>query len=106
MNDQERAAKLKEVFSDREFVKKMLETENAEEVQLALKGKGVDLSVEEIKAIRELIVRQMESGEELDKDQLKSVSGGILCEVLGLAALSAGLQATMLDEHISRRRRR
>ncbi len=104
MNDQERITKLKEAFADQEFAKKILEMETAEEVQSALKGKGVDLSVEEIKAIHNQLVRQLESGEDLDKDQLKNVAGGfVITTAMAVgAAISAAVQATALGLHLGR----
>ncbi len=76
MKEQERVKKLEEILADQEFVKKLLGIETAEEVQQALKEKGVELSLEEINEIHKQIIQQLESGEELDKEQLKNVAGG------------------------------
>ena len=90
MTEQERVKKLEEILADQEFVKKLLGIETAEEVQQALKEKGVELSLEEINEIHRQIIQQLESGEELDKEQLKNVAGG--CGVL-LSAISLGVKA-------------
>ncbi|MDO4744882.1 MAG: hypothetical protein Q4A86_05835 [Clostridia bacterium] len=83
--------KMKEVFSDEAFVKSVLELETAAEVQAALKEKGVELTEEEILAIRKLLSK-LESGEvtkeqlavwqkqaedgELSEEALEQVAGG------------------------------
>ena len=94
MTDEQRAEKLKEVLSDQAFAVKILELGTAEEVQQALKAKGVELSVEEINALREEILRQAEGGEELDKDCLKAVSGGFLAVAYAACTLFAAASAT------------
>ena len=45
--------KMKEVFSDEAFVKSLFELETAAEVQAALKEKGVELTEEEAKWLKE-----------------------------------------------------
>ena len=66
---------LKEVLSDEAFAKSLIEMETPEDVQTALKEKGVDLSIEDIKAIQNLLVNQ-EDGE-LSEDDLENVAGGV-----------------------------
>lgn len=72
----------KEVFSDKEFVKSLLLMETAEEVQAALKEKGVDLTVEDILQIREMCGRA--DAEELSEEELENVAGGICPAVIVL----------------------
>lgn len=106
MNDQERITRIKEIFTDQEFARKVLEMETAEEVQQALRDKGVDISVEEIEAIHKQILQNLERGEELDKDQLKNVAGGVVITAamaIG-AAISAAIQATATGLHFARKR--
>ncbi len=96
MTDEQRVEKLKEVLSDQAFAEKVLELETAEEVQQALKAKGVEFSVEEINAIWEELVRQAESGEELDKDHLKAVSGGCVGAIIfGAASAISAVAASV-----------
>ena len=66
---------LKEVLSDEAFAKSLIEMETPEDVQTALKEKGVDLSIEDIKAIQNILVNQ-EDGE-LSEDDLENVAGGV-----------------------------
>ena len=78
---------LKEVLSDEAFAKSLIEMETHEDVQTALKEKGVDLSIEDIKAIQNLLVNQ-EDGE-LSEDDLENVAGGSLTimAALGIASI-------------------
>ena len=84
---------IKEVFADEAFVKGLFELETAAEVQTALKEKGIELTEEEIFAIREMFLKvadgkisaeqleqwavQAESGE-LPDELLEQVSGGVI----------------------------
>ena len=84
--------KIKEIFADEAFVKGLFELESAAEVQAALKEKGVEMSEEEILAVRDLLAK-MESGEisveqaeqwskqaesgELSDEMLEQVAGGL-----------------------------
>ena len=76
--------KIKEVFSDKAFVKGLFELESAAEVQAALKEKGVEMTEEEILSVRNLLAKvdsgevsaeQLESGE-LSEEMLGQVAGG------------------------------
>lgn len=82
MNDQQ----IKDLFSDQAFMNSILEMETAEEVQAALKEKGLDLSLEEIGVIRESL--NSENGE-LSEDELENVSGGSITVgiIIGVAAI-------------------
>ena len=101
--------KIKEVFADEAFVKGLFELESAAEVQAALKEKGVELTEEEIFAIRDLLVKvangeiaaeqleqwaaQAESGE-LPEELLEQVSGGsVILTIMGIGAI-VGLVAS------------
>ena len=85
--------KIKEIFADEAFFKGLFELETAAEVQTALKEKGIELTEEEIFAIREMFLKvadgkisaeqleqwavQAESGE-LPDELLEQVSGGVI----------------------------
>ena len=73
-------AYIKEVFSDEAFVKSFLELETPEEVQAALKEKNIDVTEDEIIALRDNIVKlaqKAEAGEELSPEQLDEAAGGL-----------------------------
>lgn len=67
--------KIQEVFSDEKFVESLLQMEEPEMVQNALKEKGIELTVEELEQIRERLENGAEG--ELSEDDLDQVSGGI-----------------------------
>ncbi len=68
--------KIKELFSDEQFVKELFALETPEEVQAVLADNDVEISVEEILKIRELLIKK-ENGELSDED-LEEVSGGLV----------------------------
>lgn len=86
--------KVKEVFSDQEFVKELFDLDEPLDVQKALREKDVEVSIEEIETMRDVIVRYQndqltdqekkllemseKNDDELSDDLLESVSGGSL----------------------------
>lgn len=124
--------KIKEVFSDEEFVKSLLNLETPQEVQQALKEKDVDLSIDEITSIGELLTRYANDEltdqdkkvielaskpvDELSDEDLESVSGGLfilttvsvglLCALGATAVLGAGMAtgAGFYLHHVTRGR--
>ena len=83
--------KIREVFSDEQFVKGLFAMETPAEVQQALRQKDITLSVDAIVKIRELLLKRLETGEELSEEELESVNGGaVVTCVLLIAALFAG----------------
>ena len=77
--------RLKDVFSDQEFMKELFQLETAEDVQKALAEQGVELSISDIELIRKTILAVEE---ELADEELEGVSGGI---AIGTAIAIAGL---------------
>jgi len=85
--------RIKEVFSDEAFVKGLVELETPEEVQAALKEKGIELTVDEIMQLRDGLIKAAEKvgeGGELSLDQLDDVAGGgiITGLILGILFVS------------------
>ena len=75
--------RMKEIFADEEFVKKFFGKENPEEAQALLAEKDIDVSIEELVAIKDIIVKKMQSEEngesaELTEEELEDVAGGYL----------------------------
>ena len=80
--DQEKFQKqIKEVFSDAPFVEGLSEMETAEEVQVALKEKGLEFSMEEVEYVREKLAEEAEH--ELSAEELDSVAGGTKSVIVG-----------------------
>ena len=109
--------KMKEVFSDEEFVKSLFELETPEEVQVALKEKEIELSTDEICQMRDFLSRYQEGtlteeekkavelagkyGEgELSEEELENVSGG--CGI-GLGILIVVTVTTLVIDAVRRR---
>lgn len=103
-------SKVKEVFSDQEFVKSLFELDNPEDVQKALSEKDIDLSLDEINQTKELLDRYENNeltdeekkafeyannaDEELDEDELENVTGGsviILVTLVAAGIVAAGV---------------
>lgn len=73
--------RIKELFSNEEFVKDLFGSKSYEEAQAKLAAKDLVVSVEELKKCRELLIKKQAG--ELSDDELEEVSGG-----LGFFALS------------------
>lgn len=81
---------LKSVLSDADFVKSLTELENPEDVQAALKEKGIELTLEDITAVQNILENSNgELSDELSEDDLENVAGGSLTimAALGIAGL-------------------
>lgn len=62
-------------FQDEAFVKGLFTLETPEEVQAALRGRGVEMTVAEIVKLRDGMVKH-QSGGPLSDSELESVAGG------------------------------
>lgn len=65
------------VFSDNEFIQKLLSFKTGEQVTKALKEKGIDLKDGELDKIASVLVRAIESGKKISNDDAVKVSGGV-----------------------------
>lgn len=85
--------KLNELSADKEFLKELFELDSPEKIQAKFAEKGVELSLEEVKAIITGVVDAAEkkSGEELDETALDGVAGGFAIT----AAIGWGVMALM-----------
>ena len=80
--------RIKEVFSDEEFVKELFRKETPEEAKALLEEKDIDFSVEDLIKLREIVIAKMEqqtTGEEVElgEDELEDVSGVTLKLIIG-----------------------
>lgn len=89
--------RIKEIFSDEVFVTNLLDLETAEEVQSALKEKGLELSVQNIHKIRDTLMSS--SGlDELSEAELEEVAGGIAFAALfGLICSGIGALCSLVS---------
>ena len=83
--------KAQEIFSDEEFVVSLLKMETPEEVQAAVKTKGLELSISDIEWIKARLL----SGKtgELSADDLENIAGGYS----PLLAFGGGMAASFLE---------
>ena len=97
----ERSEQLKAVFSDKAFVRTLLEAENEAAAKKLLADKGAALSDEEFQAIGEIceavqngaITQEQLSGE-LDESALEQVAGGIQIQTVVDGVLSLAIVAS------------
>ena len=94
--------RIKEVFSDEEFVKELFSKETPEEAQALFVEKDIDVTIEEIVKLGEFVankLQQIENGEsaELTEDELADVSGGVVAALyIGvMIAINVGFLATV-----------
>ena len=77
--------KFAEVFADKEFAEKVLALTEPEDVQKAFAEKGIDLSVEDVKAIGRMLAENQDG--ELSEDALMDVAGGSITGVTVAAVI-------------------
>ena len=78
---------LKQALADKGFAESLINMETPEEVQAALKDKGISLSLEDISMVQQILENGTEG--ELSEDELENVAGGSLTVLaaLGIASL-------------------
>ena len=72
--------RIKEIFSDKEFVTELISLETPTDIQALLKTKGIDLELDQVRKMGEIINKQLnavaiEEGE-ISEEDLEDVSGG------------------------------
>lgn len=77
--------KFAEVFADKEFAEKVLALTEPEDVQKAFAEKGIDLSIEDVKAIGRMLAENQDG--ELSEDALMDVAGGSITGVTVAAVI-------------------
>ena len=83
--------RIKEIFSDKEFVTELIRLETPTDIQALLKTKGIDLDIDQIEKAKALVAKKLalaEAGEELSDDDLDEVSGGIAVLTVVSAVIS------------------
>ena len=87
--------KIKKVFSNEKFVKRLLEQKSPQDVQELLEEKDIFLSLDELLKIKKLIGIKLEcADEELTEDDLFAIAGG--CDPLTCIVLPVLLAVTAL----------
>ena len=72
--------RVKEIFSDEAFVKRLMKLETPEETRKAFAEKGIETDIEEILKLRDVLVvtaqKEAKKADELSMDDLDEVAGG------------------------------
>ena len=68
--------KLAELLKDKAFAAELMKQATAEDAQKFIASKGVEVSIEDLQSIRAEILKQEQTGDELNDDQLENVAGG------------------------------
>lgn len=83
--------KMKKLVQDQEFMNKLLACEEPEQVQKLFADNGVEITLEEVKALGKALAGMAQSDGELSEDDLEGVAGGSfqsvireLCAALGI----------------------
>lgn len=92
--------RIKEVFADEDFVKEFFSKETPEEAQAILAEKDIDVSIEELVAIKNIIDEKLQAAEngedgELCDDDLENVAGGVLLTFTGFVLISVAVPAVL-----------
>ena len=97
--------RIKEIFSDKEFVTELISLETPTDIQALLKTKGIDLDIDQIEKAKALVAKKLalaEAGEELGDDELDEVSGGIavlsvVSAVISVIGIASSVVITKTD---------
>jgi hypothetical protein len=103
--------RIKEVFSDEEFVKELFSKETPEEAQALLAEKEIDLSIDELVKIKDLVAAKLQAAEngestEITEEDLADVAGGVavLFAIMGLVVVGVGMMMAIPYIDFERRR--
>jgi len=69
--------KLNTLLEDQDFIEKLTNTETDTEVQALLAENGVELTLEEINAVKKGVEARISEEGELSEDDLENVAGGV-----------------------------
>ena len=105
------AERIKEVFSDEEFVKELFSKETPEEAQALLAEKEIDMSIDELVKLKDLVAAKLQAAEngestEITEEDLADVAGGVavLFAIMGLVVVGVGMMMAIPYIDFERRR--
>lgn len=89
--------KIKNLVEDQEFVTKLLACEEPEQVQKLFADNGVDVTLDDVKALGQSLSVMAESDGELSEDDLEGVAGGSLMSVVSTVISVGKLAKNVVD---------
>lgn len=72
----EKLQKLKELFSDQNFIIELFKKETMEDAKTFLKEKGIEFSDSDMESLRELLYETIKNKRNLSENELDHISGG------------------------------
>ena len=103
--------RIKEVFSDEEFVKELFSKETPEEAQALLAEKEIGMSIDELVKLKDLVAAKLQAAEngestEITEEDLADVAGGVavLFAIMGLVVVGVGVMMALPYIDFERRR--
>ena len=103
--------RIKEVFSDEEFVKELFSKETPQEAQALLAEKEIDMSIDELIKLKDLVAAKLQAAEngestEITEEDLADVAGGVavLFAIMGLVVVGVGMMMAIPYIDFERRR--
>ena len=90
--------KLAELLKDKAVAEELMRQETIEDAQKFLASKGVDVTDEDLQAIRAEIQKQTSESDELNDDQLENVAGGVaVSTVIGIVSTVISAVPTVVE---------
>ena len=83
MTKDEKAKLIVQAMEDQEFASKLYEAETEEEVMKVFSSKGIELSLEEIRELRDAASAASDENGEISEEDLTAVAGGLLLPRVG-----------------------
>lgn len=80
--------RIKDVFSDKDFVEELLSTHEPEKIQELLESKDIEMGISEIEKFKDAVIKKLENPDvelELSDKDLEDVSGGCLWIAIPIA---------------------
>ena len=79
--------KLEQIIAEEGFAERLVACETAEEAQALFAEKGIELTLDDIKAISNGLANNFDESDELDEDSLDGVAGGAMIRQSALAVI-------------------
>ena len=95
--------KIRELMAREGFVEKVLACEEPEQVQELFAAEGVELSLEEVKAVGQKLNEALGESDELDEEALDNVAGGSAIVATVVVGIVTGIVSSINWRSVGRR---